>query len=1610
MHSQGAHIVTRCQWNTAFDSKSLAHQLQTDISSWSAYKMKRIMNSVFDSICPKGQTLKIKKLAVDLGAITYENLLSELPLRLEEALRNALYELILYPKNGDTTLEIIHEDVAQINVLRDFLLQGILPWNYQETYGTAIQIMHLQLGSNRLDVIQMIQEIGVFENVRKRIAWQFPETVIKKIITGLEPNNHQQIFHFSEEFVKVQEKETIVKTSTNDLKKNIWLWILNYLFTERGTIFNRIAFVKSTVLQMANHFNISYDAMIELIEDAIVRASEYSQVDNSFIAILKLLTDEVTNTAFSRIKTEKQQENYWAKVVTYFNEASARSTNAQKNEFNELVINLSKLNATRFQKIMLNVEQKPTVWKAIVKDLIPAAVENLFLALSPVQSKNVLKQISFLAKLPTTKQVHVDILDLYTFGIEFCVTHQNTSVAKTAFLDFITQKLAQQQQQTKLVTLDYFVTANVSNTQKKTHFISLFNELNALYQKEIANTKSYTSEATLHQILVRYATEITQTSNTTATVITLEKTLQKWLTASPTRFWTVVHMLEKSAKLNVHIETLVASYGTKRFLKATQHEAYTVLTKIQEILERLISKNPKQASALRAIKNELFSIGFHVVWKHPKASTADFFANVLQQITQGNNLQIAAKDIQEALQLLLQTSKIRTLSWSAREFVTIQKNYKIQAAQTPLQTALLLTQETNQHSEVAKQLSTLVRAKKMHTREFKENEQHFISYLISNGVQLQKNIIDQFTTQLSTTQTAHSVSALKQLLQELFWHVLVAYESHRRDARRFVQLFEKTVFQTFSELAKPIQKSLEASVKVDTVSKEITDFQIDSKITTETLLEAIRFSLQKTSTQHTIGQKTYNFSTLFTIGLRTAPATIREILKENTITETRLNFLAKHVSFEVFITAQLKNTSNTISEAFKAIHTVFSIVQEYGTSQIINILGMIFWRQTVALLQSTHTTEKILKILISNTLKQLSTVSTKTQLVIIETLQRKNITVSKLLKTMVQTFPILNSNVEKSAKENAPSKSPVTKIEHLQTPYRISITEVFEAIQSNLQSRTAQFEIGKKTYHFSELFALGLETSPTNIRAIFEETPLTEAQLNFLTQHSNLETFMAFQANDTSSAHSEAFNAIQVLFRIAKQLGNTQTIMALQTVFWKHLIALIQGKQTAKKIVKKLVKITFDKLSEIATLDQITIVKHIQNTNITVPKLLKKVLVKRHRIFELVYEEQHKTSLSKAIQKYSQTDKIELLSQHLIVQQEIPTWFVHNEAYSYERILNELIAQQPLVILKTLRSQHISEVQLLQFVQTIHFDTFIRALRVLYSGQQKELLDIQKLYENSAFVDLRGLSTKSLQEIIIRKVVMAWQTSNWSLIASTNIWNELLWEICGKKGISQRNFFAAMNTIKTMLPTALLVTYKSVVASEKAVQQLPTETTINTLDNNHMNSSTTTFPEEGVAIPNAGLVMLNSYFIMLLERLGATKSNAFVSDEMQLNAVHYLQYIVTGMTKTDESLLALNKLLAGLSPTTPVKDAVEMTEDQKNLIDGMIKAAIGYWPEIGQTSINGFRGNWLVREGVLRETEERWELTVEKRPYDVLMIKSPFSFSIIKLPWMHKPLHVTWPF
>ena len=164
-----------------------------------------------------------------------------------------------------------------------------------------------------------------------------------------------------------------------------------------------------------------------------------------------------------------------------------------------------------------------------------------------------------------------------------------------------------------------------------------------------------------------------------------------------------------------------------------------------------------------------------------------------------------------------------------------------------------------------------------------------------------------------------------------------------------------------------------------------------------------------------------------------------------------------------------------------------------------------------------------------------------------------------------------------------------------------------------------------------------------------------------------------------------------------------------------------------------------------------------------------------------------------------------------------------------------------------------------------------------------------------------------------------------------------------------------------------------------------------------------------IRINNAGLVMLQTYIPRFFEGLGLLREGEFVSNEAQQCAVHALQFLVTGSCQTDEQFLSLNKLLCGLPLHHPVPYGWQMSEKQIDFSHSLLDSMMQYWRENSSSTKDGFRGNWLVRNGSLTEASDHWALIVDRRPYDVLMGSSPFSYSIIKLQWMKKAIYVTWP-
>ncbi|WP_448699240.1 contractile injection system tape measure protein [Mucilaginibacter sp. AW1-3] len=165
---------------------------------------------------------------------------------------------------------------------------------------------------------------------------------------------------------------------------------------------------------------------------------------------------------------------------------------------------------------------------------------------------------------------------------------------------------------------------------------------------------------------------------------------------------------------------------------------------------------------------------------------------------------------------------------------------------------------------------------------------------------------------------------------------------------------------------------------------------------------------------------------------------------------------------------------------------------------------------------------------------------------------------------------------------------------------------------------------------------------------------------------------------------------------------------------------------------------------------------------------------------------------------------------------------------------------------------------------------------------------------------------------------------------------------------------------------------------------------------------------DAIYINNAGLVLLNPFIATFLIRTGVMNGGKFVSEEAQQRAVHLLQYLVDGSSNSPEHMLVLNKILCNLPIDEPVPAEITLTDAEKEVAAGLLNAVLGNWDKLKNTTVDGLRGSFLIRDGSLVFKDDAWNLKIEQRGYDVLLQTLPWGIGMIKMPWMDKFLYVEW--
>jgi hypothetical protein len=169
------------------------------------------------------------------------------------------------------------------------------------------------------------------------------------------------------------------------------------------------------------------------------------------------------------------------------------------------------------------------------------------------------------------------------------------------------------------------------------------------------------------------------------------------------------------------------------------------------------------------------------------------------------------------------------------------------------------------------------------------------------------------------------------------------------------------------------------------------------------------------------------------------------------------------------------------------------------------------------------------------------------------------------------------------------------------------------------------------------------------------------------------------------------------------------------------------------------------------------------------------------------------------------------------------------------------------------------------------------------------------------------------------------------------------------------------------------------------------------------------FPaDEPVYVTNAGLVLLHPFLAPLFAELGFLEKGRFRSEAAQHRAVQVLAHLAGQPVPSPETGLLLPKILVGLAPEEAVRRRIRLTKREKAEAHDLLRAVLGHWAALKNTSPEALQIEFLQREGRLEPADDGWRLTVEPRTADVLLNRLPWGLSLVRLPWMTDWLHVNW--
>lgn len=297
------HYIKSQVFEVSFFDAPESFNFQKDFSDFVRSQVAEITEKCLKEF--DGPSLRIiNRLELNLEDISYHNYEVKFARLYEQELMKQLTNKLIH--QGADHVEEANSSESLLKMVRHFLLKGYMPWNYNnEKWSSFSELFDHLLDSDENTTLLEMNDLLRSDINRTRLINQLEERSIVKLVRSVEPSQGDFIVSYHQQWVVGQKKKPTFSDQEKTLSKTFWIFIFNYLFEDRGTLFNTKAFLISTLHQIANKYNRTYQQVLVLLRDSYSDLT--AVVDSQLYGIIKMITEEEITKPEEVIQEEVNQ-------------------------------------------------------------------------------------------------------------------------------------------------------------------------------------------------------------------------------------------------------------------------------------------------------------------------------------------------------------------------------------------------------------------------------------------------------------------------------------------------------------------------------------------------------------------------------------------------------------------------------------------------------------------------------------------------------------------------------------------------------------------------------------------------------------------------------------------------------------------------------------------------------------------------------------------------------------------------------------------------------------------------------------------------------------------------------------------------------------------------------------------------------------------------------------------------------------------------------------------------------------------------------------------------------------------------------------------------------